>query len=1192
MGESFVHLRASSAYSLLYSAARAQDLAQAAQSQGMSALGVTDYGGLYGPVSVYKALVAADVTPVMGAVLSVVREREGGRQRETPALLPVYGIGQAGFSALCALSSQAALHARDGQRVVTWAELFARAPDLLCTTGDGDGPLARALESSAAEPERALRMLARLREVFADRLYVELCDQGTQTDYERNRRLAALARSQSVPVVATSVIRHLHPDDVRIVDILHGISHGVSLEEAVGARDPEARYHFVSPADMVQRFRDMPEALAATLEIAQRVHTQLPIGALHMPQFPVPDGVSESAYLRDVATAGLRMRMPSPPKSYSDRLMRELGIIEQMGFAGYFLIVWDFMKFAHEQGISTGPGRGSAAGSLVSYALGITDVDPLRYDLLFERFLNPERVSWPDIDIDFEAERRHEVIAYVARRYGERRVAQIGTLGTFAARAAVRDVGRVLKAQPAQIEELVKRLSPVPGVTLAQAVTQDAGVQEVLRKWPALQRVVAAAQAIEGLPRHASIHAAGVVIAPEDLTAWTPLMPGTEETLATQYSMEDVEALGLLKMDFLGLRTLTICDRTVAYVKDLYGCAPAFDEANMDPATKSLLAAGDTDGCFQLEGTGVKRVLQALQPESLEDVIAVISLYRPGPMEQIGTYIAARRQEVVPRYEPPVLKPILEKTYGILIYQEQIMQIASVMAGFTLGQADVLRRAVAKKKREDLAQARAAFVAGCVRMGHGQEVAHEVYDLIVRFADYGFNRSHAAAYAVLAYRTAFLKANYRAAFMAALIADSASRPDKVAQYALACTRAGIPVWGPDVNRSLGDATPEKSEQGQVGIRLGLFAIKHVGVQAVVRLLEERERGGAFASLSDLCARVDSRTLTKRVLESLIQSGACDGWRVARRVLLAQLEQLGKTERSGITGRKTTISTTRGAHMQLALPGLAEQSAEQQAPPMPDETMTSAGEAADRKQNDEWEKELIGFIVSRQPYAHLVKWRAQFAVRPLDELLQEEAVTPADAPASDARRPGGHAAIQCVADVAACRSVQTKKGETMAFLTLEDDTARLDVVVFPSLYRSLEALPESGETVMVQVRREPGRPQSWIALRLSLLPATGALGATGATAEAPAPVAPLPVPPERQRALYIRIGRALEADREQLAKLRRCLVQRPGEDQVILVYEGGRQRMLEAVRVSADETLLQAVSALVGPAAVRVRNDTQ
>ncbi|MCY0875542.1 MAG: DNA polymerase III subunit alpha [Firmicutes bacterium] len=1058
MAEAFVHLRASSQYSLLYSAARADELAQAARAQGMSALGITERGGLYGPVSVYQALKSENVAPVLGAVFSVVRERAGGIRREAPVALPVLALGARGFEALCQLSTEAALSSRDSERVITWEELFAHAADLLCLTGDDDGPLGRALR----EPDRgeglAARMLGRLREVFADRLYVELCDQGTPTDHERNRILARLAKAQQVPIVATSVIRHLAPDDVRTVDMLHAIGQGLTLAEAVAVRDAHARYHFVSRAEMAQRFRDLPEALALTQEVAERARIELPVGALHMPRFPLPQGVLESDYLRQVALEGLRLRRPSASRVYAERLAYELQVIEQMGFAGYFLIVWDFMKFAHDQGISTGPGRGSAAGSLVAYALAITDVDPIAYDLLFERFLNAERVSWPDIDIDFEAERRQEVIAYVARRYGDRRVAQIGTLGTFAARAAVRDVGRVLQTPAAQIEALVRTLPAGSSATLSEAIAQAPELQAVLQKAPGLHRVIEAAEAIAGLPRHASIHAAGVVIATEDLTTWTPLMPGTEETFATQYSMEDIEALGLLKMDFLGLRTLTICDRTVAYVKHVRGVEPAYDEAEFDAATKALLASGDTDGCFQLEGTGVKHVLQALCPESLEDVIAVISLYRPGPMEQIGTYIAARRGQVEPKYEPPVLKPILEKTYGILIYQEQIMQIASVMAGFTLGQADVLRRAVAKKKREDLAQARDAFVSGCLKMGHEASVAHEVYDLIVRFADYGFNRSHAAAYAVLAYRTAYLKANYRAEFMAALIADSASRPDKVAQYALACTRAGILVKAPDVNRSEGDAIPETGTDGALSIRLGLFSVKHVGVGAVARLVEERKQHGPFRSLADLCARVDSRALTKRVLESLIKAGACDGWELSRQTLLKQLDALGKNDRPQTAGE----SGGRNSRQLSLLEGTERKASEDVEVRDDAERLQGDDDAEAMRQQDEWERELIGFVVSRQPYAHLQKWREALAVVPLAQIVQGAVSTT-----------GGDRLHHLVADVAGLRTVKTKKGEAMGFLTLEDDSGRMEVVLFPSVYRNLDPMPKVGESLSVHARLDPG-----------------------------------------------------------------------------------------------------------------------
>lgn len=1190
----FVHLRACSEYSLLYSAARAADLAQAAKEYGMFALGVADRGGMYGAVSVYRCLQQVGVAPLLGTVVDVVRERQSLRmaQRTAPAEVVLYPLGAPGWQALCELWTLAATADPAGERVITWDELFARAAHLLCLTGGARGPLAvvgRA-EGTGGRDEEGLvnRRLQHLQEAFGDRLYIELVDQGTAEDRVRNRALSILAGKAKLPCVATAEIRYLARDGQRIVDILHAVNTGSSLVEAIGQRHPDARFGFLDPAAMRARFAEYPDALARTLEVAERAALELPLGRFHLPKFPVDQGWSEAELLSAQAFAGLFSRLPEADARYRERLSYELNVIVDMGFAGYFLIVWDFMRYAHEQGITTGPGRGSAAGSLVAFALAITDLDPVEYNLLFERFLNPERVSWPDIDIDFAAERRQEVIAYVVRRYGADRVAQIGTLGTFAARAAVKDVARVLQAAPPALLQLTRLLPSGPGASLEEALRQP-DVQTLLKTTPSLQPVLDAALAIEGLPRHASIHAAGVVISIDPLTRWTPLMPGSEETvLATQYSMGDIEALGLLKMDFLGLRTLSLCDRTEAHIAAVRGERPVYDERHFDAKTLALLADGDTDGCFQLESTGVKHVLRALRPEHMEDLIAVISLYRPGPMEQIGAYIDARRGRTTPRYEPAELEPVLGSTYGILVYQEQIMQIAAVMAGFSLGQADVLRRAVAKKKREDLDRNREAFVAGCRRQGHADETAQAVYDLIVRFADYGFNRSHAAAYAMLAYRTVFLKANFRAEFMAALIADNAANPDKMARYALSCARSGIAVLVPDVQMSVGDCAPERLGEGMIGLRLGLFTIRNVGVQAVQHLVEERLKSGPYRSLGELLTRLDSRSLTKRVVESLIQSGACDSFGLSRRRLLAELERLAPPDRR-TTGRRS------GAR-QLPLTGLEEPhdaGVDVAVPPAMAGSVVDPQEwADDPKQIEDWEKELLGFVVSRRPYLHLQRTREKRGQLPLADLLATDdgvamAVSAHDSAAQpqDPKSRSSAASLSIIGQVAAWRAVQTKRGESMGFLSLEDETARAEIVIFPGVYRLFGESPAVGQIWEGSVRRDPAKSDSLIAV--TMRPVLVTPETTDAVAESKPSVQA-----STRRLLYLRIPAALETDRERLVRLRTLLIAHPGSDGVVLVYESGRALSLDSVHVRIGDVLEDALGQAFPDVVVGIREATR
>ncbi|WP_284199216.1 DNA polymerase III subunit alpha [Alicyclobacillus sacchari] len=615
----------------------------------------------------------------------------------------------------------------------------------------------------------------------------------------------------------------------------------------------------------------MPEAVQNTVIIAEECKLHLPLHQVQMPHYQTKDGRPSDVVLREAAHAGAKSRYGDVKGEIAERLQYELDVICDMGYADYFLVVADFIRYAHQRGISTGPGRGSAAGSIVAYALRITDVDPMANHLLFERFLNPERVSLPDIDTDFEFERRGEVIAYVVEKYGRDRVAQIGTFGTLAARAALRDAGRMLGADPRLVDQLSKLVPAQPGVTLSAVRAQVSAFERIVGESEAALRVYEAAVRLEGLPHHTSIHAAGVVIAPGPLVDWVPLDPGSDGTPVTQYAMDDVEALGLVKMDFLGLRTLTLVDACIRSVRERTGVTIDWRQISTnDPATYEMLTRAETNGVFQLESPGMRRVLKQLRPTTLDDIVAVISLNLPGPMENIPAFCDAKHGRVAVSYPHPDLEPILKDTYGVIVYQEQIMQIASSMAGFSLGQADLLRRAVSKKKREILDEERSRFVDGCLRNGYDEATANEVYDIIVRFADYGFNRSHAAAYAVLAYRTAYLRAHYLPEFLAALMTMAMGAPDKIRSYEQDARRHRISVLPPSVvysERGYAVAT-------DAAIRTGLLAIRNVGEAAVEHILTLR-RERPFASLVDFLQRIQSRLLNRKALDSLLLAGAFD-----------------------------------------------------------------------------------------------------------------------------------------------------------------------------------------------------------------------------------------------------------------------------------------------------------------------------
>ena len=1134
-----VHLRVCSEYSLLYSAARLGDIVKAAQQEGMTALGVADHRGFYGGLANWKTLKSAGIQPVLGSAVRAFRERSRGMAADF-AQITLYAQSFEGYSQLTELATLAGLQGGDEGYGNTWAEIQQHTKGLICLAGDHAGPIRTAMQTKEVQP--AIRYLQTLSEWFGEgQVYLELCAQGQQEDAKRWEWLVGLADSLNIPYVATTEIRHVRERDLRLLDVLAGIDRGVTLEEAASSREFGASYHFRSVGEMKRLFHEYPEALAATCEIANRCAFELPFGERRMPLFPLPQGQTEDEELRRLAREGLPKRVTNMDETYATRLEHELDVITLLGFSGYFLIVWDFMHFAHEKGISTGPGRGSAAGSLVAYALRITDVDPIQYELLFERFLNPERVTWPDIDIDFEAEKRYEVIEYVAQKYGRDHVAQIGTLGTLAARAAVRDVARVLKTPSALVEKAVRRISGGPGVTLTQALQEDRELREMVEGSPALQRLFELALGIEGLPRHSSVHAAGVVISREPISRLVPMMQGQESIPVTQYSMEEVEEAGLLKMDFLGLRTLTICDRAMRYANRARGKTILLDEELFDRATEALLGQGDTDGCFQLESAGVKQVLREMQPNSLEDLIAVVSLYRPGPMEQISNFLKARRGEVPIRYEVPELAPILRSTYGILVYQEQIMQIASLLAGFSLGEADVLRRAIGKKKKEILEETKASFVAGCLKNGYSDEVAQKVYHLIERFADYGFNRSHAAAYAMLALKTAHLKANYRAEYMAALMTESVSRPDKLAQYAEDCRRHQIPVLPPDLLYSEAECVPEVTN-GTVGVRLGLFAVKNVGVAAVEHILAERNANGVFQGVEGTFVRLESRAVSKRVLESLIMAGALDFLGSSRNTLLSLIKNEAPRP-----GKKTSAK-------QLSFQQMAPQSSSvQEAAKVPD----------DPGQNEDWERDLIGFVVSSDPFAEVSALQVRWGIRPLfdmKETVRQELLSQVST------------VVQLMGKVQGFRQIQTKRGEPMAFLTVEDGTERQELVVFPGVFRTLAELPNVGQAVRVEARVEKGQGERWIATGMDLMN----------------PVA-WDTRPEPVR-LFIRVESEVENHRGKMQAMRKTLIAYPGDSQVILVYENGRKRLLDKVLVKVTGELLEKLASIVGDENVKVVGD--
>ncbi len=891
MNQPFVHLHLHTEYSLVDSVIRITRLMQRCVELSMPAVAVTDAGNLFALVKFYRAAEAAGIKPIIGADLSIALPGES-----VPGLVTVLVCGQRGYRALCDLLTRSY---REGQRagrpVVDSTWIDAGTPELIALSGR-ESPVGKAF--AAGHPERASDCLKRLKSWFPHGVYLELTRTNRAGEEAFNQAALELAVAADVAAVATNDVRFLAPEDYEAHEARVAIHQGYRLNDPTRARFYSPDQYLKSYAEMRERFADIPEVLEATAAVAERATLELSLGRTVLPSFPVPAGETEDSYLKREVELGLRRRLQAPAfkfvapeQAYHQRIEQELDVILQMGFAGYFLIVADFIAWARSQNIPVGPGRGSGAGSLVAYALGITDLDPLAYDLIFERFLNPERVSMPDFDIDFCMERRDRVIDYVAERYGRNQVAQIITYGTMAARAVVRDVGRVLGHPYGFVDKIAKLVPFELGMTLDRALEQSVELRARYDAEEDVRSLIDLARKLEGLSRNAGKHAGGVVIAPGPLTEYTPLFAEANgASPVTQLDKNDVEAIGLVKFDFLGLRTLTILDKAVETINSMRDSSqPALVLGDIpldDPKTFDLLKACKTTAVFQLESRGMKELIGRLQPDCFEDIVALVALFRPGPLQSgmVDDFIARKHGTAEVIYPHPDLEPILKPTYGVILYQEQVMQIARVLAGYTLGGADLLRRAMGKKKAEEMARQRVIFMEGTRRQNVDTKQAARIFDLMEKFAGYGFNKSHSVAYALLAYQTAWLKAHYPAAYMAAVLSADLDHTDKIVHLIDECRRMGLEIRTPHVNHS---CYAFSVEEGGV-IRYGLGAIKGLGRAAVESLVAKRLKGGEFTDLDDFAARSDMSSLNRRGFEALIEAGALDGLDTNRATMLNDL----------------------------------------------------------------------------------------------------------------------------------------------------------------------------------------------------------------------------------------------------------------------------------------------------------------
>jgi DNA polymerase-3 subunit alpha len=1014
----FVHLHVHSEYSILDGACRVPALAARAAELEMPAVALTDHGSLAGAVQLFQHAKKAGVKPLIGCEVYVCDN--ASRQEKGYAHLTLLAESNDGYGNLIKLASAGYLEGYYYKPRVDWRHLEAHAKGLVALSGCLSGRVSRALEES--RPKDAASDLDRLTQVFGrDNVYVEIQNAGLQEQARINPQLAKLAEQTGLPLVATGDVHYLDHADAKAHEALLCIQSGDSLKNPSRWKFDTDQFYFKSPAEMAEDFADHPEALRTTLEIAERLNVEIQLGEIRLPKYPTPEGRDAFDYLVELCEKGLQKRYGQVTPELNDRLRFELKTIKEMGFADYFLIVWDFVRFARQNGIQVGPGRGSAAGSLAAYSLEITDVDPMRYDLLFERFLNPGRKSMPDMDIDFAVAGRDRVINYVAEKYGRDRVAQIITFGTMLARAAVRDAGRVLEIPYGTVDKIAKLIPEGPKVYLDDCLKPGAELKQAYDGDPLVREIVDLAKPLEGLVRNDSIHAAGVVIGDRPLTEYVPLQrKGEGEEVVTQFGMWDVEALGLLKMDFLGLRNLDVIEKTYQLVGGLSNEKIPLD----DKKTFKMLARGDAMGVFQFEGSGMREALKLVRPTEFEDLIALVALYRPGPMQYIPTYAKRKNGAEQPNYIDERLKPITENTFGICIYQEQYMEIAKRIAGFSPAEADDLRKAIGKKIHALMASLKEKFLEGCAQNGISHQVATQLWKDTEQSQDYSFNKSHSAGYALIAYRTAYLKANYPHQYMAALISSVMNTKDRVPLYVNACAEMGIEVEPPDVNVSQTDFAVVEGK-----IRFGLNAVKNVGEGAAAAIVAARD-DGPFGSLWEVTERVPTTVVNRRALESLIMCGGLDSTGASRKGMLEALDAaLGS-----------------GARRQEDLFFGQESMFEVEHPPI-------SGEEYEKNELLLMEKESLGLYVSEHPLA---------AVK--EQLARKTDTKLVDIPA---RRDGEIVTVGGM--VGALKQLTTRKGDPMVFVRLDDLTGSAEIVVFNSVYAQTRELLAADAILVVKGR---------------------------------------------------------------------------------------------------------------------------
>jgi DNA polymerase-3 subunit alpha len=1156
VSQPFVHLHLHTQYSLLDGAIQHAPLFERAKSLGMPAVAMTDHGNLFGAIEFYEKALAAGVKPILGCEVYVAAgSRFDKEKREKDASgfdaishLTLLAMDETGYRNLVYLVSKAYLEGFYYKPRIDLDLLRERSAGLIATSGCLSSLVSRAI--TAGQAESAWRMVEDFSQIFDGRYYLELQRHGIADQDRVNAELLKMAADLRLPLVATNDAHYLGCDDHEPHEALLCIGTGTTLEDPKRFRFDGRGFYVKSGDEMAEVFRDHPSAIANTLEIAERCKLEIELGKFHLPEFQVPLGTTREAVLRDQAWAGLRERLrvapdePFDPKKHGEyvaRMEHELKVIEGTGFAGYFLIVGDFIGYARRSGIPVGPGRGSSAGSLVAYGLGITGVDPIEYDIIFERFLNPERVSMPDIDVDFCIRGRDEVIRYVAQKYdGEgadaRRVSQIITFGKLQAKAAIRDVGRVLGMAYGDVDRIAKLVPDTLGISLDEALAQSPELRARVEADGTVAKLIETARKLEGLSRHASTHAAGVVIANKPLIETVPLYrdPKNPDALVTQYDMRCIERVGLVKFDFLGLKTLTLIADTEKLLRA--GGEPAFSIDTIpldDPTTYELLSRGDTDGVFQVESGGMTDLVVKLRPRGFKELIPIVALYRPGPLGSgmVEDFISRKHGMTKVEYLLPELEELTAETLGVIVYQDQVLQIANRLAGYSLGEADLLRRAMGKKKPEEMAKQRERFVSGAKARGVAEKKANEVFDLMAEFAGYGFAKSHSTAYALITYQTAYLKANHPREFLAALLSSETGNHDKLARYVAHARARGIDVLPPDVNASDRDfaVRPE-------GIRFGLAGVKNVGEGAIEAIVAARG-DGPFSDLFDFCARIDGRRVNRRVVESLVKCGAFDGLHANRAAVWAALdvalETGAATQRDREIGQGSLFGA--GPAATAAAPQLAD------TPPWTERERLAG------------EKEVLGFYVTGHPLGAFAG--------PLQRYCDTTA-SQTEGKAGREVRVGGL--------VTALREIRTQKGKPMGFATLEDLEGAFELVIFPDGWAQFGAA----------VKRHHEKVDSGSAEPLLV---TGTLEAGDTPKVLVREIVEFERAEERLASqLHLRIV-AGDATRDRMLALKKLLAEYAGECTVIvhILIPGESETVLEAGSVRPVDALLRDVDALFG-----------